>query len=440
MKSTFTLPLLVTLVWLTVDCPGFAMAQQWPQFRGPNGNGVLDTLEHPVEWSNDRNLAWSVELPGGGLASPIIQGDLIFLTSAIGAAPPVSFADGVRDMRPKKPEVAVKFQVLCYNLDDGSQKWTQTLVETQPEHPIHGSNSYATETPASDGERLFVYFAAVGTIAALDFEGNELWRKDIGAFPTGNGFGTGSSLAVGEGKVFIQCDNDRQSFVVAFDAATGNEIWRKDREGKTSWSTPLFWRNEKRNELVTCGSGFVTSYDPETGSEIWTITGISSAFSASPAGDRQRVYFGNSGPMSSGPLLAVETGLTGSHQFSPREKIAGVSWSKMQAGPGMASPVSVDGRVYIPGRGILTCYSTEDGSVTFKERMPMATMAASMWAAGNRIFLMDESGKTLALESGDEYKVVATNQIKDDLFWSTPAVSGNSLLIRGAKRLYCIRE
>jgi outer membrane protein assembly factor BamB len=439
MKSGFVLSTLAALVLFTLCLPDNLNGQNWPQFRGPSGNGVVDKLEHPVQWSDQENVAWSVELPGGGLASPIVQGDLIFLTTAIGAKPPVNFAEGVRDMRPKKPEVAVKFQVICFNLKDGSQRWSQTIIEKQPEFPIHGSNSYATESPASDGQRLFVYFAAVGTIAALDFEGKELWRKEIGAFPTGNGFGTGSSLTIGDNKVFIQCDNDKRSFVVAFDAATGGEVWRKDREGRTSWSTPLFWRNAQRHELVTCGSGFVTSYDPATGAELWTLTGIDSAFSASPAVDDKRIYFGNSGPMSSGPLLAVAAGLTGSHEFSPRETTSAVAWSKMQAGPGMASPVSADGRLYIPGRGILTCYSTEDGTVAYKERMPLASMVASMWTAGNRIFLMDETGKTLALESGKEFKVVATNQLKDDFFWSTPAISGKSLLIRGAKKLYCIR-
>jgi outer membrane protein assembly factor BamB len=440
MKSEFSKWFLTSCCLLAICLPQVSYGQDWPQFRGPDGNGVLENLEHPVEWSNDKNMAWSVELPGGGLASPIVQGELIFLTTAVGAKPPVSFGDGVRDMRPKKPDVPVKFDVICLNLKDGSQRWSKTIIEKQPEHPIHSSNSYATETPATDGKRLFVYFAAVGAIAALDFEGNQLWTKDIGAYPTGNGFGTGSSLTTGDGKVFIQCDNDEKSFVAAFDSTTGDEVWRKDRAGKTSWSTPLMWTNNQRKELVTCGSGYVTSYDPATGAELWTLTGISSAFSASPAADGKRIYFGNSGPMSSGPLLAVAAGLSGAKEFSPRKKLEGLAWSKMQAGPGMASPVSVDGRLYIPGRGILTCYSAEDGTVAYKERLPLATMAASMWAAGDRIFLMDESGKTLALETGQEFKIVATNQIADDLFWSTPAISGNSLLIRGAKKLYCVRN
>ena len=418
---------------------GPTSAQDWPQFRGPQGNGVLPQPGHPLEWSENKNMAWSVELPGGGLSSPIVTGNRIFVCSAVGADLPVSFAEGVRDMRPKRPDQDVKFTVTCLNLEDGSKMWEKVLVEKRPPYPIHGSNSFATESPATDGERIYVYFAAVGIVAALDLEGNEIWRREIGAYPTGNGFGTGSSLTFGEGKLFIQCDNDKNSFVLALDTATGDESWRKERSGGTSWATPVFWRNENRSELVTCGSGFVTSYDPATGNELWSMSGIGMSFSASPAADLQRIYFGNSGPRSSGPLLAVESTMSGEQEFKPDTKIPNLAWSKMQAGPGMSSPVVSNGHLYIPGRGILTCYSSSDGSVVFKERLPLKSMAASLWADEERIFLMDENGTTLVLASGPQMETLATNEI-NDLFWSTPAVAGNSLLLRGVKKLYCIRE
>ena len=283
-----------------------------------------------------------------------------------------------------------------------------------------------------------MYFAAIGKIAALDFDGQIIWQQDIGAFPTGNGFGTGSSLTTGAGNVFVQCDNDEKSFVAAFDGTTGKEIWRQERDGRTSWSTPLFWKNDQREELITCGSGFVVSYDPKTGDELWKMTDIGMSFSASPAADNQRIYFGNSGPRSSGPLVAVSAGMSGSHPFATDAEIENMAWSKMQAGPGLASPVAVGGYLFIPGRGILTCYSTDDGKVIFKERLKLGSTAASLWAAGDRVFLLDENGKTLVLQAGPDLEIVATNQI-DDLFWSTPAVAGKSLLLRGVKRLYCIR-
>ncbi len=434
--------LTLTLLILFVSFFAFqntSMAQDWPQFRGPDGNGVLEKLEHPQEWSEEKNMAWSVDTPGSGLSSPIVSGDKIFITSAGGAAPPVNFAGGVRNMRPQRPEGSLNFQVTCLSLKDGSKLWEKTIIEKRPEYPIHGSNSFATATPATDGELVFAYFASAGVIAALDMDGNEVWRKEVGSYPTGNGFGPGSSLTFGQGNVFLQSDNDEKSFVVAFDAASGEEKWRKERSGRTSWSTPLLWKNENRTELITCGSGYVTSYDPATGDQLWTMSGISSAFSASPAADADRIYFGNSGPRSSGPLLAVSSSMSGEQAFVPDTELENLAWSKMQAGPGMSSPVSVNGLLYIPSRGILTCYDAEKGEQVFKNRLELGSTAASMWACGDRVFLLDEDGKTLVIETGPEMKILATNEI-DDVFWSTPSVAGNSLLLRGNKKIYCVRE
>lgn len=416
-------------------------ASNWQQFRGPNGNGVVESLSHPTEWGTDNNIAWSVDVSGSGWSSPIVIGDKIFLTTAAGPSKPVGFMEGVRNMQPAKPSEPLKFQVICLNLKDGSSVWTKTYDEKMPAEGIHPSNSFATETPVSDGENLYVYFAAIGLVVGVDGEGNELWRKDVGTYPTGNGFGSGSSLAIHEDNVFLQCDNDEDSFVVAFNKANGEEVWRKERDSRTSWATPLVWKNENRVELITCGSGFVTSYNPADGNELWTITGIDSAFSASPAADSKRVYFGNSGPMSSGPLLAVGANMSGNHKFSPDAEFADLAWSRMQSGPGMPSPVSVGGQLYITGRGTMSCYNTEDGSEVFgKSRVKgFKSAAASYWADQERLYVLDESGQTFVFRVGPELELLHVNKI-DELFWSTPSVAGDSLLLRGVNKLYCIRD
>lgn len=416
------------------------VAQEWTGFRGPHGNGLVESITHPLEWGSDSNMAWSVELPGGGLSSPVTHEGRVFVTTAVGFEPPVGFAQGVRDMRPKLPDGPLQFQVICLDLKDGSQLWSTTIADHQPEHPIHRSNSFATESPTTDGERLYVYFASAGVLAALDFDGNELWRQDPGSYPAGNGFGPGSSLVCGNGKVYLQCDNDEESFVAAYDGKTGQPLWRQSREGRTSWATPMLWKNDRRTELITCGSGFVTSYDPDSGDILWTIDNVSSAFSASPASDSGRIYFGNSGPRSSGPLLAVDNEMTGSSSFDPDQSEGNVTWSRMRAGPGMASPICSSGLLYVPGRGILTCYDASDGTEQFKERIDTGSVVASLWGDQERIFLLDEDGKTTVLEVGPELKVIGENRIEDDTFWSTPAIAGDALLIRGSNRLYCIRK
>lgn len=437
------IPTLARLVMALILCCALnshSSAQNWPQFRGPNGNGVVEKLAHPLEWGKDNNVAWSVDVPGGGLSSPIIFGDKVIVTTAVGMGKPVSFMEGVRDMRPKSAEADLKFQVFCFSLNDGSTLWEKTIASKKPDHPIHASNSFATESPATNGESVFVYFAAIGVVCALDFDGEEIWRTEIGSYPTGNGFGTGSSLVCNDEMVFVQCDNDEKSFAIALDAASGDEAWRQDRSGSTSWATPLLWKNDKRTELVTCGSGFVTSYDPGTGDELWTLTNMGMSFSSSPAMDQDNIYFGNSGPRSVGPLVAINSQMNGKVAFDSNASQPGKAWAKLQAGPGMSSPVSVGGYVYIPSRGRLACYSASDGSEVFKERMEIGSAAASMWGGGDYVFLMDEDGKTVVMQTGPELKIVATNQLEGDLFWSTPSVAGESLLIRGANKLYCIRD
>lgn len=415
-------------------------AQDWPQFRGPNGNGIVSSIEHPKEWNATTNVAWTVDIPGGGWSSPIVIGDKIYLTTAAGPMRPVGFMQGVANMRPTKPEAPLTFQVMCLNLKDGSEVWTTPLMEKVPEYGIHPSNSFATASPVTDGENIYVYFASVGLVAGLDTNGKELWRKDVGTFKTGNGFGPGSSLAMHEDNVFVQCDNDQNSFVVAFNKKTGEVAWRKARNSRTSWSTPFVWKNENRVELITCGSGFVTSYNPANGDENWTVTGVDSAFSASPAADSQNIYFGNSGPRSSGPLLAVGSDMSGQHAFHANESFDGLAWSRMRSGPGMPSPVSVGGYVYITGRGTLSCYDAKDGKEIYKTRVDgMKSAASSFWADNNQLFILDESGQTFVIKVGPEFNLLGVNKI-DDLFWSTPSVAGDALLLRSASKLYCIRK
>lgn len=423
--------------------PLAASAGDWHQFRGGVA-GKLATIEHPAQWDAETNIAWAVPMKGSGWSSPIVVGDKIFLTSAESdsTGKPKGMMAGVASMgsyRSAKP-VQQRFFVSCLNLSDGSEIWRKKVGETLP-RVIHPSNTYATESPASDGERIFTFFATSGTLVAWDLEGNELWRNELGSYKSGNGFGTGSSLAIAGDRVFVQFDNDEKSFVAAYNAADGEALWRDDRSTKTSWSTPIVWASGDRTELVTCGSGVVTSYDPADGEVLWKLKGIQSSFSASPAVDAGRIFFGNSGPMSAGPLVAVSGGLKGDVQLDGSFKSDQVAWSRTRSGPGMASPVVSQGRIYIPGSGgILNCYDVQTGERIYRTRVPkMATVAASLWADDERVFILDEKGTTFVIASGPEFKLLGTNNIPD-LFWSTPAVAGDALLLRGVEKLYCVRK
>lgn len=420
-----------------------AFAADWQQFRGGTA-GRLEQISHPLEWNAETNIAWSVPMTGSGWSSPVIVGDRIFLTAAVpeDGSRPKGMMAGVSSMgtyRSAKP-VKHSFVVSCLSLSNGKEQWSRTVEEKVPP-VVHPSNTYATESPASDGERLFTFFATTGSLIAWDFDGLELWKQNVGSYKSGNGFGTGSSLAIADGRVFLQYDNDESSFVVAYDAKSGKQIWRDDRPTKTSWSSPLIWKNGDTSQLVTCGAGVVTGYDPASGDVVWKLSGMESAFSASPAIGKNQMYFGKSGPGSAGPLVAIPAGIRGEVQLNSKFESDQIAWSLTKSGPGMASPVVSKGLLYIPGSGgILNCYDEVTGERIYRTRVPqMATVAASLWADDERVFILDEQGTTHVIESGPEFKVVATNQI-DDLFWSTGSVAGDTLLLRGVEKLYCVRK
>ncbi len=416
----------------------------WPQFRGPLGNGTVDQ-SLPINWGADQKLAWSAEISGGGWSSPVVANGRIFVTTAVSSEfeRPKGFTEGTRSMgsffMSKPPKEPISFEVHCLRLDSGELLWKKQIALQKPEHKIHPSNSYATESPTTDGQHVFVYFAAIGEVACLNVEGEILWTRNVGAYPTSSNFGTGSSLAMHDGLVFVQCDNEEESFLVAMDGKTGEDTWRVARDGGTSWSSPVIWQNRLRTELVVCGSGSVVSYEPGSGAQLWKLTGTGGAFSASPAMDEDRIYFGNSGRNSRGPLIAVDAGASGDLDLEAIGK-GGVSWIADTSAPGMCSPVVVDGRLFVLSRGVLSCHDAKTGERVFRTRLPGSSrVTASLWAAGDKVYALNESGETSVINVEDQLNVVTTNTIPG-LYWLTPSIAGNSLLLRDAARLHCIRD
>ena len=201
----------------------------------------------------------------------------------------------------------------------------------------------------------------------------------------------------------------------------------------------MIWNNGLRTELVVCGAGNVTSYDPASGKTLWKLTGTGGAFSASPTCDSNRIYLGNSGRNSRGPLVAVNAGASGEITLDSigENKVA---WLQETSAPGMCSPVVLDGRVYVLSRGILSCHDAETGDRIYRERLQNASsVTSSLWAADGKVFALNESGETSVIKAGDDFELLTSNSTPG-LFWSTPSVAGDALLLRGAKMLHCIRQ
>ncbi len=435
------------LILTTVSC----IADDFAQFRGPAGTGVAPSQPIATNWSADKNVAWKVRNPGAGWSQPIVWGDRLYLSAAVGEKDlrPSNFADGVKSpqsmgvsMFAKVPDFPLEWKVFCLSVVDGSTIWEKTVTTGKPKFPIHPSNSWATETPVADTDGVYVYFGASGVVAALGHDGEVRWADDIGAFKTSNSFGTGSSLAIHDGRIFAQNFNEENAALVCFNTITGEKVWTANRQDKgTSWSTPLIWKNVERTELIVSGGEQVDSFNLESGELFWTLKNVKASTACTPGADNERLYFGGSDPFSKGPLFAVRPG--GSGDLSPEKKnaqFASCQWLQERQGPGMASPVSSGKFVYTTDNNILKCFNAETGERLYQTRLPgLEMVAASPILIGDKVLLVDENGKACIVAASAQFEVIGRGELPDT-FWATPAVSKGAIFLRGVESLYCIRQ
>ncbi|HZU36435.1 MAG TPA: PQQ-binding-like beta-propeller repeat protein, partial [Gemmataceae bacterium] len=348
------------------------------------------------------------------------------------------------------PNVVYRWEVYCLDAANGKVLWKQVAAERKPRTPKQPSNSYASETPITDGERLYAYFGNTG-LFCYDLDGKLLWSKDLGAYPTAGGWGTGSSPAVDGDRLFVQCDNEQQSFLVALDKKTGDELWRTKRQEKTVWSTPYVWHNRQRTELIANGQT-VRSYDPATGNLLWELgsgqpsggprgMGGMNGPTSSPVADRDLLYVGLGSRMGMRTLFAVKPGATGDISVKTGETTSsGVAWSRRGAGPAMASPLLYRGHLYVLEErgGILICVDAKTGQQAYRQRLPQAGgFTASPWAYDGRVFCLDDRGKTFVIEAGPKFKLLGTNALQE-MCWASPAIADGSLFIRGEDDLFAV--
>lgn len=427
-----------------------ASRADWNQFRGPAGDGLADKATPPTTWGNDQHILWKAAVPGVAWSQPIVVGNKIFVTTAVSdkqkKPKPGTFGGGGFGKGGKggmgggkAPDAVYRWEVHCLDLATGKPLWKQVAAERKPTIPIHSTNTYSTETPATDGERVYAYFGMVG-VYCYDLDGKQLWKKDLGSYKMGLGFGTGSSPVLADGRLFVQCDNEENSFLIALDGKTGAQVWKAARKAKSSWSTPFIWRTKDRTEVVACGEGRVVSYDPATGKVLWEMGGFTSSFQASPVADRDLIIFGNNPPFGGGAVYAVRAGAAGDVTLKKGETSSkAVAWARTKSGLGMASPLLHQGRLYIAGKSGLACYDAGTGKELYRERLPNASgITASPWAADDKIFVLDEEGQTFVIRAGQAFKLLAQNKVDGGMFWASPAVAGDVLLLRGTDRLFCI--
>lgn len=426
---------------------------QWSQFRGDRMDGVA-TSKHPESWDESTNIAWVVDVPGEGWSCPVIWDNRLFLTAAVpvdtngaSSAGPSEYSGGGGTRRDDLQRVTFKWQVICLDTQTGRELWRRTAKQGRPSMPRHSSNTYATETPITDGKRVYAYFGMSG-LFCYDLEGNKLWQKDLGSYPMRAGWGTSSSPVLFDNKLFLQVDNEERSFLVAIEAETGQEVWRVDRDEKSQYSSPIVWKNSIRNELIVGGMVF-RSYDPATGALLWQLDMEKGRSSATPLIVGDRLYLGtefrNRGGADDGGgyLFAIKPG--GSGDISPPEgQTSGdfVEWKTARSGIQMASPVLCGGHLYLFERrsGMVHAIDAETGKVAYQKRIPGArAFWSSPWVSDDKVFCVDTSGVTYVLAGGPEFRLLSTNEI-DEQTWSSPAIADGAVFFRTASRLFCIRE
>ena len=443
----------------------------WPQFRGPSGAGILAEGKLPTTWSARDNIVWSIEVKGRGWSSPVAWNDTVFVTSAISPGAFKAPSTGIfgndyaadlskqglsddevakrviaRDVELTNESGEIRYMVYAFDAATGKLRWEREAHRGAPFGGRHRKNTYASETPATDGERLYVYFGNVG-LFAYSLDGRLLWTAKFAPQPMYLDFGTAASPVVSDGRVFVVHDNDGQSFVAAIDAQTGTQLWKVDRDlpagGMTSgWSSPFVWNHHARKEVVVIGKQHAIAYAPETGKELWRMRGLTGQSTPSPVAADGLLYLatGSQGE-SNRPVFAVRPGAGGDISLAKgEEQNKFVAWVHPRASAYTSSPLVYRGRMYVVNdNGILTVSDSKTGKEIYKARAGGSgnTFSASPWAADGKIYLLSEDGHTFVIEAGDKYVELAKNSV-DEMSLASPALAPDTIFLRTQTRLYRI--
>jgi outer membrane protein assembly factor BamB len=430
----------LTLLALTSTTRAEVPANAWPQFRGPLATGVSPDGDPPTEWSDTKNIRWKVALPGVGSSTPVIWGDKVFVLTAIETdrkdpSLPEPEDQPMRAFGIKFPNKIHQFVVMCLDRGTGKTLWQRTATEQVPHEGVHPDNDYASATPVTDGEHLFVPFGSRG-VFCYDLDGKEIWKQDFGNFNTRNSFGEGSSPALYGDTLVTVWDHEGQSFIVAQNAKTGEVRWRKDRDEISAWATPIIIERAGKVQVIANATTRVRSYDLNTGEILWECGGQVTNVTPSPVAN-DKLVFCMSGYRGSA-LFALPLDQRG--DLTDTDKIA---WQLGRGTPYIPSPLLYGNRLYFTqsNEGILSCADAETGKILFdRTRLPgIRGLYASPVGAAGRVYITSRQGTTLVIRDSDQFEVLATN-VLDDPMDASPAVAGKELFLRGMKYLYCIAE
>jgi outer membrane protein assembly factor BamB len=420
----------------------------WPSFRGHEAAGRADGQGLPDNWNpaTGTNVLWRRRIPGLAHSSPVIWGDLLFVTSAISSRPDATFKPGLYGDGDASDDRSVhRWMLYAIDKRTGTIRWERQAAQGEPRNKRHIKSTYASSSPATNGRIVVAWFGSQG-IYAYDFDGGLRWSVDLGRVDMGAydipsyEWGPASSPIIWNNLVIVQCDTQTDSFLLALNAETGETVWKKDRLELPSWGTPTIVTTTAGPELVTNASNFIRGYDPKTGTELWQLGGSSKITAPTPI-FANGLHIVASGRAPERPLFAIRPGARGDLTLSSgATESTHVAWSKTGRGSYMPTPLAYRGILYVlANNGVFDAYDISTGKEIYRQRLPLigSGYSASPVAADGKIYLSNEDGDVLVVEAGPTFKHLATNSMGETLM-ATPALSQGLMYVRGARTLFAV--
>jgi len=422
----------------------------WPSFRGTEASGIAEGQKLPDSWNpaTGENVLWRTPIPGLAHSSPIVWGDLLFVTSAISSKPGATFKPGLYGDGDASDDRSVhRWMLYAVDKRTGKIRWERTASQGEPLNKRHIKSTYASASPATDGRVVVAWFGSQG-IYAYDFSGALRWTVDLGRVDMGAydipsyEWGPASSPIIWNGLVIIQCDTQADSFLLALNAETGETVWKTDRDELPSWGTPTIVTTPAGPELITNASRFVRGYDPKTGRELWRLGGSSMITAPTPI-FANGLHIIASGRAPERPVFAVRPGARGDLTLAKDVTAnTSVAWSKTGRGSYMPTPLAYQGIVYVlANNGVFDAYDVATGKEIYRQRLPNvgSGFSASPVAADGKIYLSSEDGDMLVIAAGAQFKLLASSSIGETIM-ATPVLSEGVMYVKGASTLFAISK
>jgi outer membrane protein assembly factor BamB len=419
----------------------------WPQFRGPQASGVDTSGVAPVQWNVEKkeNIRWSAEVPGLGHSSPIIQGDRIYVTTAVRPGKAELKVGLYGDIESSDDAGPQQWRLLAFNKGNGKVIWNKVGFEAVPKVKRHPKGSHCSSTPATDGNKIVAIFGSEG-LFCFDTKGDLIWKKDLGPMDSGYyvvtsaQWGFASSPVIVDDKVIVQCDVQTNSFLAVFSLVDGKELWRMPRKDVPTWSTPAVATVDKQKQIIVNGWHHIAAYHFATGKEVWTLDGGGDIPVPTPVLGDGVVYL-TSGHGRFRPMRAVRLEAKGN--ITPpqvSQTNASIAWVHERQGNYMQTPILVGENVYgCLDNGVMSCFDARTGELHYSERLGDGSegFTASPVSDGKHVYFASEQGRVFVVNPGNTFSVAATNTLGETCM-ASPAVSNGTLFFRTRDELIAI--